>query len=64
MTYPTPSAAIANDACPLCLGDGITYKLLTDQLSACSACGGSGLLADTMARQCDDPHCVEHHPQS
>lgn len=64
-TYPTPSAAITHGACALCLGRGITTKVTArgtdDEGSPCWGCGGSGLLDDMLARQCDDPNCVEHH---
>lgn len=64
MTYPTPSVAIANGACAICLGGGETFDIVLGRTGPCSGCGGSGLLADMVARQCVDPNCPEHHPEA
>ena len=59
--WPTPSAAIRNGACAVCLGGGTTWDIILDRLGPCSQCGGSGLLDDMLARQCDNPDCPDHH---
>lgn len=58
--WQSPSVAIANDACPMCLGGGETFHIVLDRLAPCSGCGGSGKLADMLARNCDDPDCPDH----
>lgn len=58
--WPTPSQAIANGACGVCLGGGETYDIILNRLGPCSGCGGSGSLDDMLARQCDDPNCPDH----
>jgi len=58
--WPTPSEAIKNDACAICLGGGVTYQVDLGALNPCTGCGGTGLLSDMLARNCDDPHCPEH----
>lgn len=58
--WPSPSVAILNGACAICLGSGETFDIVLDRLGPCSACGGTGLLADMLAHQCDDPNCPEH----
>lgn len=58
--WQSPSVAIANGACPMCLGGGDTFHIIEGQVGPCSGCGGSGLLDDLLARQCDDPDCPDH----
>lgn len=60
MTYPTPSAAIAAGACPMCLGDGETFHIDLDRLGPCSGCGGSGRFDDLLLCTCGDPTCPDH----
>jgi DnaJ-class molecular chaperone len=60
MTWPTPSEALAHDACALCLGDGRTFDLVLGEPRACSACDGSGQAQDMYAHLCDDPRCPDH----
>jgi hypothetical protein len=58
--WPTPSVAIEHDACAVCLGGGETFDIVLGRVGLCSGCGGTGALADMLARQCDDPDCPEH----
>ena len=60
MTAATPSTAIAEGLCPMCLGDGETFHVVLDRLGPCSGCGGFGRLDDMLRRQCTDPECPEH----
>lgn len=59
-TYHTPSQAIANGACAVCLGSGETHDVVLGRVGTCSGCCGSGLLTDMLRNQCDDPDCPEH----
>jgi hypothetical protein len=58
--WPSPSEAIQNDACAVCLGGGVTFQIDLGELAPCTGCGGTGSLADMLARNCDDPHCPDH----
>lgn len=58
--WQSPSEAIKNDACAICLGGGETFDIVLGKNGPCSGCGGTGRLDDMIARQCDDPDCPEH----
>lgn len=58
--WSTPSEAIRHDACAVCLGGGETFDIIADKLGPCSQCGGTGLLDDMIANQCNDPDCPDH----
>jgi hypothetical protein len=60
--YPTPSVAIRNGACAVCLGGGETFDIILGRLGPCSGCGGTGRLHDMLANQCDNPVCPDHSP--
>lgn len=58
--WATPSQAIQNGACAVCLGGGSTHDVVLGRVGPCSQCGGTGSLDDMLARQCDDPDCPDH----
>lgn len=58
--WASPSEAIKNGACCVCLGGGETFDIVLDRLGACSGCGGSGRLDDMVRLLCNNPDCPEH----
>lgn len=58
--WPSPSVAITNGACAICLGGGETFDVVLGALGPCSGCGGTGSLDDMLRLQCDDADCPDH----
>jgi hypothetical protein len=58
--WASPSEALLHGACAICLGGGETFDIVLGRVGKCSGCGGTGLLDDMLARNCDEPDCPDH----
>jgi hypothetical protein len=46
----TPTEAVRQGKCPMCLGRGVVYAIRTKRTEPCLACAGSGDLAELEKR--------------